>query len=141
MLPALFLVPAAPASAATPTCWGHNNIWPAFGNQNWFIDLPAYEDSGSTVCLLSTSSASWSGTTSLQATLIQCYGYLPVGSVDGLYGPKTKAAVIKVQARYGLAQDGVYGPNTARAMSWGIEGANSQAGKTFGCRNAAQYVK
>ena len=38
------------------------------------------------------------------------------GGVDGIYGPKTTAAVAAFQAREGLVVDGEVGPQTARAL-------------------------
>ena len=40
-----------------------------------------------------------------------------VGSIDGVYGPKTEAAVRNLQDRRGLAVDGVAGPRTYAALN------------------------
>lgn len=53
----------------------------------------------------------------LQRALRSCNGQNI--AVDGVYGPNTRRAVLNVQARAGIARDGVYGPNTANAMRWG----------------------
>lgn len=46
------------------------------------------------------------------------------GEIDGQYGPTSQAAVAAVQAREGLAVDGVVGPDTALALglSWPLPG-------------------
>ncbi|MCZ6518444.1 MAG: peptidoglycan-binding domain-containing protein [Actinobacteria bacterium] len=38
------------------------------------------------------------------------------GPVDGIFGPKTKAAVVSYQDSFGLEPDGVCGPITWRAV-------------------------
>lgn len=38
------------------------------------------------------------------------------GSADGIFGPKTKEAVLNFQKKSGLSVDGVVGPETAKAL-------------------------
>lgn len=67
----------------------------------------------------------------LQSALRRCNGQEL--KVDGVYGPETRRAVIDVQRSNGLRRDGVYGPETGRAMSWELampDGSHS-------CRSAA----
>lgn len=52
------------------------------------------------------------------------WGYY-TGSVDGINGPKTKAAVKKFQKRYGLTQDGIVGPLTAAKLGISLSGGSS----------------
>ena len=52
------------------------------------------------------------------------WGYY-TGVVDGINGPKTKAAVKAFQKRYGLVQDGIVGPLTAAKMGITIKGSSS----------------
>ena len=48
-------------------------------------------------------------------TKLKKWGYY-TGSVDGINGPQTIAAVKKFQKKYGLTQDGILGPLTAKKM-------------------------
>lgn len=52
--------------------------------------------------------------TRVQRTL-KAAGYHP-GSIDGVYGPKTTAAVYAYQVSKGLVPDGECGPATARSL-------------------------
>lgn len=54
-------------------------------------------------------------------TKLKRWGYY-TGSVDGIYGPKTKAAVKYFQRKNGLAVDGIVGPKTAAALGMTISG-------------------
>ncbi|WP_059282027.1 peptidoglycan-binding domain-containing protein [Bacillus coahuilensis] len=47
---------------------------------------------------------------------------LNVGTVDGIYGPKTEKAVRDFQSNYPtLKNDGIYGPNTRKYMMLALE--------------------
>jgi hypothetical protein len=52
----------------------------------------------------------------LQQALIAA-GLLPQGGADGIFGPKTEAAVKEMQRRLGVSADGVVGPKTRAAMA------------------------
>lgn len=54
------------------------------------------------------------------------WGYY-TGSVDGINGPKTIAAVKKFQKKYGLTQDGIVGPLTAAKMGLSVSSSSSSS--------------
>lgn len=57
----------------------------------------------------------------LQAAL-NAAGYTPVLSVDGSFGPMTKAAVMWYQSAHGLTADGVVGPMTSASVNGVVVG-------------------
>lgn len=57
-------------------------------------------------------------------TKLKRWGYY-TGTVDGIYGPKTKAAVKLFQKRNGLAVDGVVGPKTATALGMTLSSSST----------------
>ena len=59
----------------------------------------------------------------VQTKLIK-WGYLS-GKADGIYGAKTKAAVIKFQRKNGLAADGIIGTRTAQALGISLSSGTS----------------
>ena len=65
-------------------------------------------------------------------TKLKNWGYYS-GSVDGVYGPKTKAAVVYFQKRNGLTADGIAGPKTLAAMGIKTSGtlSNSTSKNTY----------
>ncbi len=60
-------------------------------------------------------------------TKLKRWGYYS-GSIDGVYGPKTVAAVKYFQRRNGLTADGIAGPKTLSAM--GISSSSASSSKT-----------
>lgn len=56
-------------------------------------------------------------------------GYNP-GTVDGIYGTRTKNAVISFQRDYGLSDDGIAGPLTLEAL--GLTGGGGSGGGGYG---------
>ena len=62
-------------------------------------------------------------------TKLKRWGYY-TGSVDGIYGAKTKAAVQYFQRKNGLTADGIVGSATAKAMGVSLSGTTSTAGTT-----------
>ena len=53
------------------------------------------------------------------------WGYY-TGSVDGIYGSKTTAAVKYFQKTNGLTVDGIVGPNTAKALGMSLSSSTTQ---------------
>ena len=90
------------------------------------------------VLIPSSSALSKQGSRGDEVTQIQQklknWGYY-TGSVDGIFGPQTTAAVRQFQERNGLAVDGIAGPKTLEAM--GIQ--NSATGSTGSYTND-QYL-
>ena len=59
-------------------------------------------------------------------TKLKNWGYY-TGSVDGIYGPKTVAAVKYFQRKNGLSEDGVVGAKTAAAMGITLSSSSSSS--------------
>jgi hypothetical protein len=103
---ALVVVPAGTADAATPHC----STWVYRYN----ITLPA-SSSGALDCTMGRGSQS-NAVRALQYNLNFCYD---AGlTVDGEFGSRTERALKAAQRKDGTDDDGVYGPNTRRAMTW-----------------------
>lgn len=61
----------------------------------------------------------------VQQKLIR-WGYLK-GSADGIFGAKTKAAVVAFQKKNGLTADGIIGARTAQALGISLSGTTSSS--------------
>ncbi|SDK73129.1 Putative peptidoglycan binding domain-containing protein [Nocardioides sp. YR527] len=111
---ASLVVTSSPASAAG-VCNGSASGW-VYNNYNYRMAM--VYDSNSTYSPLCYLNPGHTGNAvkTLQRALNQCYGRSL--DVDGIYGDDTKAAVKVAQGRLGLKQDGLFGPNTSKAMSW-----------------------
>lgn len=57
-------------------------------------------------------------------TRLKSWGYMD-GAVDGIYGPKTEAAVRKFQQKNGLTPDGIAGPATLQKIGLPTGGTSS----------------
>jgi len=125
--PLAFTVATAGSAEAAPAAYlacdsGH---YRAAGN-GWSARTPGRWESASVACNLRlndpagrppyTTIDTPGAIRALQWNLNSCYRAGLV--VDGSYGPRTRAAVQKVQRQYGLTADGVYGPATRSAMNW-----------------------
>ena len=96
-----------------------------------------YRDSTVTLTAIVNAKSSSSDIKLVQKKLKQ-WGYYK-GSVDGIYGSKTKQAVILFQKRNGLVADGIVGNKTLKAMginpknvSGGTQNGASQTGSVNG---------
>ena len=58
-------------------------------------------------------------------TKLKRWGYY-TGSVDGIYGAKSKAAVKSFQRKNGLTADGIVGPKTAAALGMTLSGSSTK---------------
>lgn len=65
----------------------------------------------------------------VQQKLIR-WGYLK-GSADGIFGAKTKAAVVAFQKKNGLTADGIIGTRTAQALGISLSGTTSSSSSSF----------
>lgn len=73
-------------------------------------------------------------------TKLKNWGYY-TGSVDGIYGPKTVAAVKYFQRVNGLTQDGIVGAKTAAAMGITLSsGGSSSSGSSGGYSSGDSYL-
>jgi hypothetical protein len=130
LLLGLFAFPTA-ANAAVRPCGG----WGAFdvGPTAAWINMPAYWGSDGRAyngCYLSTVAKYNGGTLRIQESINYCYGAqlsaagLSRLSEDGIYGARTKSALIvvqraiKAQTTPFMSVDGLYGPMTAAWMQF-----------------------
>lgn len=104
---------AAPAPAAYPHCGEARLI--DFGNRIT-AQVPVVSGTNNYKCVLTNGHHNW-GVVVLQIALKECEGHTGL-EIDGRYGPQTAAAVTKVQHKYKITEDGVYGPETFSRMSW-----------------------
>src|SRR3989344_6312086 len=63
---------------------------------------------------------------------VKCLQAAVGATADGIFGPKTKAAVVAWQASVGLVADGVFGPKSNAAWSGGSMSMTYPAGCTSG---------
>jgi peptidoglycan hydrolase-like protein with peptidoglycan-binding domain len=120
----------SPAAASYPICTTTRNVWTA----DWSQIVPYETVDDNPVCEMKYTTSSWRNpaVANLQETINQCYGptswhndgsatpsdqvILTDLSVDGQYGPKTKAAVEAIQRYEHVGVDGMAGPQTRGAM-------------------------
>ncbi|MFE2143852.1 peptidoglycan-binding protein [Streptomyces sp. NPDC059456] len=103
------------AHAAIPGCNDYS-IYYSGPTNAWYTKVPTIGSPATNFCTLR-SGASGMQVYYLQDTLNYCYGQ-DLGEIDGKFGPKTAAALARVQKTLGLDPDGVYGPQTRDKLKW-----------------------
>lgn len=107
----------APASAATPVCQD-TATGPYIYNYS-IVGYRSYYSTASTTtfnCRMYQGVYNNDAVETLQRTLKYCYGESL--TLDGDFGPATKAAVKRAQAYHNISQDGVAGPITLSKLKW-----------------------
>jgi peptidoglycan hydrolase-like protein with peptidoglycan-binding domain len=131
------IVSGGAAHASTPACtdWA-GYVWGSNSNGNIIVRTPSSEDY-SPNCVMSTSNIYNQGAYALQIALVECYGKKI--DEDGYFGASTKSALKAVQKSVGVTVDGVYGPQTGKAIKWDLYYSETakDPGKTYGCHTAA----
>lgn len=72
-------------------------------------------------------------------TKLKNWGYY-TGSVDGIFGSKTKSAVMYFQRRNGLVADGIVGTKTAKALGITLSSSSSSTTNSSGISNKDLYL-
>ncbi|WP_433053510.1 peptidoglycan-binding domain-containing protein [Dactylosporangium sp. CS-033363] len=98
------------AQAATPKC---NAVGLIPNLKGGLLDLPVYRTGSSDTVLCGVYYGDrGDDVIQLQWTLVHCYSETGVKQ-DGIFGDKTKAALVRAQGREHISADGSYGPQTA----------------------------
>ncbi|MFJ5779943.1 peptidoglycan-binding protein [Streptomyces sp. NPDC093094] len=100
------------AQAAIPGCTAYTTYF----SGDFYTKIPTIGTNGTPYCTLR-SGASGMQVYYLQETLNHCYRQ-DLGTLDGKFGPRTAAALARVQASLGLTADGIYGPQTGDKLKW-----------------------
>ncbi len=97
-------------------------------------------DKNQPVATVATTDTTYAATADIKQvqTKLKKWGYY-TGSVDGINGPQTIAAVKKFQKKYGLTQDGIVGPLTAKKM--GITLNKTSSSSTYNSNNRYLLAK
>ncbi|WP_027345794.1 peptidoglycan-binding domain-containing protein [Hamadaea tsunoensis] len=111
LIAGLLVTIASPASASTPYC--RTSTWQ--GTAGRTILVPAAPSGWR--CYMGRGAHS-TAVAALQRSMNTCYPAV-IGArlrVDGVFGPRTQTALLRVQRRLHIHRDGIYGPQTALAM-------------------------
>lgn len=107
-------VPVATGSDSSVALSWCNTMTGVFHPRPYLVELPTYN--GNSDCIMGPG-AQGAHVRALQNSLRLC-NKQDVGTVDGIYGTRTRNAVVAVQRAAGIPDDGVYGPQTRGAMLW-----------------------
>lgn len=105
---------AAPANSATPHCGYSKLMYIQMATGNYVARIETISKSNdSWHCQLSYGDRG-EGVRTLQWTLNKCYN---AGlTIDQIFGPKTREALMSAQRKAEVNDDGIYGPNTRGAL-------------------------
>lgn len=109
---AIAIAPVAvePATAALPTCAGVTIL--PLSTPETFIEAPSVHDLTAEIDCVAGLGNQGGGVKALQRALNLCHH---AGLVeDGIFGTKTRNAVLFLQTVAGISPDGVYGPETRK---------------------------
>ena len=113
---AISVLPATPASAATPLCTGGGAV--PRGTSGDLI-VPVVASTNDPTCLIGDHLVgSHAAVSQLQLTMRQCYPQqlAPGFTVDGDWGPITRQTLVNIQNHVHVQPDGIYGPITRNNM-------------------------
>ncbi len=118
VLVAVFGIALTPATAsAAASCTGSSYF---LNDVNAIVTVPTIGDSTHrTNCELGFGNTGW-GVYALQETLNYCYGRRL--ALDGIFGPRTQAALIYAQGVEHIWVDGIYGPQSRDHLKWSAWG-------------------
>jgi len=123
LVAASFVVPSAPTAAAAVYC-DIAIVW-----QNAYTPGEDIDFTFTPNCVMASGAGPNNAVGQLQTSLNKCHG--KALRVDREFGPKTRAALIQVQQSLHITADGVYGPQTARAMRHAPVGSGACKRITF----------
>lgn len=95
----------------------------------WFIGILALAGA---FLLGPSSGVTYAASATMDTRLLQCdlagLSYLPMSSIDGIYGPQTTDAVLTFQSDNALQMDGIAGPQTTEALESKVEAVQRTSG-------------
>ncbi|AWW41756.1 hypothetical protein DN051_38205 [Streptomyces cadmiisoli] len=113
LLSGLAFAAAQPASAADGWCNTHVARTKTFSGSVYTAYIPSYNTS--TNCYMAIG-AQGPAVAALQRSLDVCYGESLV--IDGQFGDRTRAALVRAQRTEGIGDDGEYGTQTRDHLKW-----------------------